>query len=131
MDYKKIIVYLIIILAAGGYWYKTDRDEKNRAEATDRFVHVYSAASVLAELYRNEPERFIQARDSLYNVYDFNADSIEAFRLTFENREEDWTEVWNSVRRVTDSLIDHFKANPIEHPDKDTADAVIDSTISK
>ena len=131
MDYKKIIVYLIIILAAAGFWYKTERDEKNRAEAADKFTHVYAATSFLAELYRNEPERFIQARDSVYDVYNFNADSIEDFRTTFENREEDWNEVWISIRRVTDSLINHFKANPIGHPEKDPADTVNDSTISR
>jgi hypothetical protein len=131
LDYKKIIVYLIIILAAAGYWYKTERDEKNRAEATDKFTHVYAATAVFAELYRNEPERFMQARDSIYEVYSFDADSINAFRITFDNKEEEWTQVWISIRRITDSLVDYFRADPIEHPEIDTAGSIKDSAESK
>lgn len=130
MDYKKIILYLIIILAALGYWYKTGHDEEKQAELSDQFVNVYAATSVMAELYRNEPERFMQARDSIYKVYDFDADSIESFKQTFEDREEEWTHIWTIIRSKTDSLIEYFKANPVEHP-TDSADTAADSITSR
>jgi hypothetical protein len=127
LDYKKLFIYLIIILAAAGYWYKSDRDEKKRAEASERFAEVYAAASVMAELYRSEPERFMTARDSIYELYNFNADSIEAFRQTFEKREDEWTQVWIVIKNKTDSLIEYFKANPVEHSVPDSIDMTVDS----
>ena len=130
MDYKKIILYLIIILAALGYWYKTGQDDKKQAELSDQFTSVYAATSVMAELYRNEPERFMQARDSIYEVYDFNADSIEAFKQSFEDREDEWTGIWIVIRNKTDSLIEYYKANPVEHP-SDSADTTADSITSR
>ncbi len=130
MDYRKFFIYLVIILAVAGYWYKTDRDEKIRAEASLKFADVYAATTVIAELYRNEPERFTRARDSIYEVYRFNADSIRAFEKTFEDREEEWTSIWSTIRNKADSLIGYFQDNPIEHP-SDSADTAADSITSR
>ena len=130
MDYRKFFIYLIIILAAVGYWYKSDRDDKRQAEASLKFADVYAATTVMAELYRNEPKRFTQARDSIYEVYRFNADSIRAFEKRFEDREEEWTLIWITIRNKTDSLIGYFQDNPIEHP-SDSADAATDSITSR
>jgi hypothetical protein len=129
LDYKKIILYLIIILAALGYWYKTELDEAARTERALTFASVYAGTSVIAELYRNEPDRFIQARDSIYETYNFNADSIDKFKQSFEGREGEWVDIWNIVRTKTDSLIEYFKASPIENS-SDSTDNVMDSTIS-
>jgi hypothetical protein len=127
LDYKKIFIYLIIILAAAGYWYKSELDEKKRAKASELFAEVYASTSVMAELYRNEPERFMTARDSIYKAYSFNADSIEAFRQTFEDREDEWTQVWIVIKNKTDSLINYFKANPVERPVPDSIDMAADT----
>jgi len=126
LDYRKIILYLIIILAVLGYLYKSKQNEKNQAEKAERFAAVYAATSVMAELFRHEPERFMQARDSIYNAYNFDADSVEAFRQTFENREGEWNDIWLIVKIKTDSLIAHFRANPVIH-DTDTVNIASDS----
>ena len=113
MDYRKIILYLILILAALGFWHKSRHDDKKQADKAERFASVYAGTSVMAELLRHDPQRFFRARDSICNVHNFNADSIEAFRLTFENREEEWNDIWLIIKIKTDSLIAHFRANPI------------------
>jgi len=130
LDYRKIIAYLIIILAVLGYLYKTKQGEKNRAERAEKFANVYSGTSLMAELYRNDEAKFIEARDSIYQVYNFNADSVEAFRNTFRDREEEWNEIWIMVDNKTDSLIAHFRANQIDRG-SDSANIRTDSTLSK
>ena len=129
MDYRKIFIYLVIILAALGYWYKTNRNSQNKADAAEKFASVYAATSVMAELYRNELGRFIKARDSIFSEYNFNLDSIAAFKESFGDREEDWNPIWNTVKIKTDSLIEYFKNNPVEH-DLDPAMVNEDSTSS-
>jgi len=114
LDYKKIIIYLIIILAASGYWLKNRLDKQYREDTATKFAHVYAGTAVMKELYRHDPESFYHARDSIYREYDFNADSIEKYRKSFEGREEEWTPIWIHIRHLTDSLVDYFKANPLE-----------------
>lgn len=129
MDYRKIIIYILIIVVAAGYWYKRKQDDKSRAEAYDRFASIYAATAVLAELYRNEPERLIRARDSLYECYGMAADSLEAFKRSLEGNEEEWSLIWAAVKRKTDSLIEYYTAHPIEHG-ADSAKTVKDSTAA-
>lgn len=85
------------------------------------FVSVYSSLAVLAELYRNEPELFMQARDSVYAVYGYTDDSLENFRKALEGDEDKWPAIWSRARTVGDSLIEYYKENPVEHPKPDTA----------
>lgn len=129
MDYRKIIIYLIIIALGLGYWYKMKRDDADFQNQADTFVSVYSSLSVLAELYRNEPERYDRARDSVYLEYGYTADSMEHFRENLEGDEDLWPPIWSRIRNAGDSLIEYYKENPVEHPKPDTA-AVVDSTDS-
>ena len=115
MDYKKIILYIVVLLAALGYWYKVSQDEKRGLEQSDRFAAVYAGTAVMAELHRNEPERFFQARDSIYKLYHVDNQWIEKFHRSHQDREEDWSLIWDAVKRKTDSLVEYFKLNPIEH----------------
>jgi len=127
LDYKKIIIYLVILLAALGYWYKVFQDEKRGLEQTDRFASVYAGTAVMAELYRNEPDRFFRARDSIYNLYKIDSMWINEFRRSHQDREEDWSLVWDAVKRKTDSLVEYYKLNPVKH---DTTKVLeIDSSV--
>lgn len=131
MDYRKIFFYLIIILGIVGWRYKAGRDEAARQAALDNFGSVYAGTVVVAELYRNEPQRFYRARDSIYALYEINADSITAFKVSLENREDEWIQVWNDIKIKTDSLIAYFKENPVTHGLSDSSDAIGDSLIKK
>ena len=131
MDFRKIIFYLLIILAALGYWHKSGRDKQARMAEYDRFASVYAGTSVMAELYRNEPERFFAARDSIYALYKVSADSLNAFKAGFENREEDWSEIWKIIKDKSDSLITYYKEHPVAHNLPDSTDLPDDSAISR
>ncbi|MCP4568250.1 MAG: hypothetical protein GY841_11795 [FCB group bacterium] len=131
MDYRKIIFYLIVILAIIGWRYKTGRDEAARLAALDHFGSVYAGTVVVAELYRNEPQRFYDARDSIYAFYETNADSIAAFQASFEDREEEWSQVWNDIKIKTDSLIAYFKENPVKHDPPDSLEDAGDPLLQE
>lgn len=115
MDYRKIFLYFVIILIAAGWWYKGKRDEARYNDRIDRFVSAYAGTSVMSALFRNEPDRFYQARDSIFNQYQFTADSMEAFQETLEGEEEQWSQIWSRIKNKTDSLIEYYKVNPVEH----------------
>jgi hypothetical protein len=100
------------------------RDDARHSDRVDRFVSVYSGTSVMSVLYRNEPERFYQARDSIFEEHRFNADSMEVLQEELEGEEENWSRVWSRIRHVTDSLIEYYRANPVEHPPDSAADSV-------
>lgn len=115
MDYKKAAFYIVVILIAI-FWYRYNQSEQSaRLIEFDRFATVYAGVTVMAELYRNEPELFFMARDSIYESYQYNADSVDAFRLSLEGEEEDWKYVWESIRVKIDSLVEFYKLNPVDH----------------
>ncbi|MCK5127428.1 MAG: hypothetical protein KAR42_14325 [candidate division Zixibacteria bacterium] len=124
MDYRKIFLYIVIIIAIAGFWYKSQLDEEVIAKSGDKFIQVYSSLAVLAELYRNEPDRYYQARDSVYSLYQFDGDSVTVFRETLEGTEDRWPDIWSKIRGRSDSLIEYFKSNPVDHPQPDSTDSL-------
>jgi len=117
VDYKKITIYLLIVIAIAGYWYVSRRQEEKRQQAYTRFADVYASTVVMAELYRNEPDRFFQARDSIYTVYHYSRQSVDNFLKKMKDREEDWSRIWADIKRRVDTLTDYYMDNPIEHFD--------------
>lgn len=126
MDYKKLGIYALIILAALGYWYKTRLDADRRLVLYDRFATVYAGVAVVAELYRNEPAKFLLARDSVYRANRFGPDSLEIVTKLLQGREKEWDPVWELVRVKTDSLSKYFITHPVIHAPADSTGA--DST---
>lgn len=120
MDYKKLILYLVVILVGTGIWFTNDRNEKRRLAESERFAEVYAATSVMAELYRTEPGRFFAARDSIMAAHGVDSAWVRRFRDRFDGHEEKWTGVWDRIDVLTDSLIEYFKMHPVTH---DTAAA--------
>ena len=121
MDYKKIAAYLVIILMALGYWYKTGLDEKRRQETYDRFAVVYASTTVLAEVYRTDSTKFFAARDSILTLYHVDSAWMDQFRQSLAGREEEWSGVWEIIKRKGDSLIAYFKAHPRDAAAVDSA----------
>jgi len=89
----------------------TDREAIN-----DRFASLYAGTAVVAELYRNEPERFVRARDSLYRLYDFTPQAVDLLKQKWQGREEEWYPIWVAIKRKTDSLTQYYKDHPVSHP---------------
>ncbi|MFH1699817.1 MAG: hypothetical protein ABIE07_04440 [Candidatus Zixiibacteriota bacterium] len=86
------------------------------------FAQVYAGTRVIGELYRNEPDRFFRARDSIYGTYSFNEDSVRLFQISLENDSEKWPEIWGRIRNIVDSLTTYFIENPVTHPTADSTD---------
>ncbi|NMC43265.1 MAG: hypothetical protein GYA46_05040 [candidate division Zixibacteria bacterium] len=124
MNYKKLAVYLLIGLVAIGVWFKNNRDKARRVDDGNRFAEAYAGTVVMAELFRNEPERFVRARDSIYQVYGFTPASIAQFQESLRGREEDWRTVWDAVHAKTDSLVKYYLAHPVIHEIPDSLGAV-------
>lgn len=124
MNYKKLAVYLLIVLIVFGVWFKKNRDAARRMEEYGRFAEAYAGTVVMAELFRNEPERFIRARDSIYQVHGFTPASIAQFQESFRGREEEWRTVWDAVHARTDSLVKYYLAHPVIHEIPDSLGAV-------
>lgn len=120
MDYKKIAIYALIILAGFGYWYKTRLDDTRNAENGDRFASVYAATTVMAQVHRTDSAGFFSARDSIYSVYDVDSIWINDFSQSMENNEEQWTAIWIMIKNKTDSLIEYYRANPAHRPEADS-----------
>lgn len=112
MDYRKIIVYVLIVIIAAALWYRSKDTGEASVDSEKRFIEVYAGTAVVAEIYRDVPERFFRARDSIYALYNFDADSVAAFEKTFEGREGDWAPVWNTIRNKVDSMVTYIKDNP-------------------
>ncbi len=121
MDYKKIAIYALIILAGFGYWYKTRLDDTRKAENEDRFASVYAATSFMAQVHRADSAGYFSARDSIYRVYDVDSSWINDFAQSMENKEDQWTAIWIMIKHKTDSLIEYYRANPALPPAVDSA----------
>lgn len=124
MNYKKLAVYLLIVLAVFGVWFKHNRDKARQMDEGSRFAEAYAGTVVMAELFRNEPERFVRARDSIYQAYGFTPASIAQFQESLRGREEDWRTVWDAVHAKTDSLVKYYLAHPVIHEIPDSLGAV-------
>ncbi len=124
MDYKKLIIYLIVILMGVGVWFKRDRDEKRQLAVDERFAEVYAATTVMAELYRNEPERYFAARDSILTAHDVDSAWVFDFQSRYKDKEEKWTPIWARIQMITDSLIEYYKDHPVVHDSSAAADTM-------
>jgi hypothetical protein len=102
-------------------------DQKHRQEEAERFAHVYASTMVLAELYRNEPDKYFEARDSILADHDIDIAWMDRFRRSFEGREEKWAWVFVRIDNITDSLIEYFKEHPV---DRDTTAATVPSEVT-
>jgi hypothetical protein len=121
LDYKKIAIYALIILAGFGYWYKTRLDDTRKSENEDRFASVYAATSFMAQVHRADSAGYFPARDSIYRVYDVDSSWINDFVQSMENKEDQWTAIWIMIKHKTDSLIEYYRANPAPPPVVDSA----------
>ena len=97
-------------------WLVWTRLGANREAINDRFASLYAGTAVVAELYRNEPKRFVRARDSLYRLYDFTPQAVDLLKQKWQGREEEWYLIWVAIKRKTDSLTQYYKDHPVSHP---------------
>jgi len=115
LDYKKLIIYLIVILVGAGIWFRNDRNKKRQAAEAERFAEVYAGTTVMAELFRNDAAKYFDARDSILATHDVDSAWVFEFKNRFAGDEEKWTGIWNRIEAITDSLIEYYKDHPVAH----------------
>lgn len=116
MDYKKIIAYLLVILAGFGIWYGYKLSQHKRLDTYRRFADLYSRTTIMAQVYRTQLGDYRRVRDSLMQYYGFTDKSFADLKKLVQGREEDWTEIWSEINRKTDSLAKYYQAHPIKPP---------------
>jgi len=120
LDYRKIILYLLIVVVAGGLWLKSSSEKRSRQGQAELFSTVYAETVVMAELFRNEPDIFFLKRDSIFQVYGVDSAWLYDFRNEMETEEEKWSSIWNNVKIKVDSLTEFYKRHPIKGLDADS-----------
>lgn len=124
--YRVIFVLaLLSIVYFGGRYYFSSQEE-NRLREYKKYASLISEISLAVEIYRNEPDSFLIARDSIMNHYGLTIDSIDAFRARLSEDNKEWAKVWEIVQTVTDSLVDEN----ISRYNTDTVATVSDSSAS-
>lgn len=114
MDYKKTIVYLLVILAGFGLWYGYKFQQHKRLDTYERFADLYSRSTIMAQFYRRQPDQYRHVRDSLQQYYGFTDKSFADLKKLLQGREEDWTQIWSEINLKTDSLAKYYQAHPID-----------------
>ena len=128
MDYRKIILYLLIAIIIAALWIKSSIEEKESGDKTEVFASVYAGTAFAAELYRNEPDRFFQARDSIFKLY--GVDSAWGYELKgqLSEKDEEWDPVWAIINNKVDSLVENYK-NLIRTPPTEDSTATDSADI--
>jgi len=121
MNYLRILLAIVVIaLGYGGYvWFMNKRAAEKEAVYM-KYAGVIAEVSIAAELYRDDNQAFLDARDSIFKMYKINADSFAAFRAELDGKPDEWVDVWNKVDSLTASMV----AGRIEKPDS-TADSLL------
>ncbi len=127
MDYKKILIYLILIVLLAGLWLRSETSQKEFIKKADVFTSVYASSAVLAELYRNRPEHYYMTRDSIYRENGVDSVWMFDFARRLEGREENWDRIWDEIYRKVDSLATFYKTNPVrpQPPDRPSLDSLL------
>ncbi|MEW5923297.1 MAG: hypothetical protein AB1746_04850 [Candidatus Zixiibacteriota bacterium] len=106
MSFWRILI-VVVLIAAGvlGFFYIRDRRAAEKKAEYYRFAGAIAETSVAAELYRNHPDSFLIARDSILKGYALTLEDIAAFRARLDKDGLQWEKVWNLVDSINDSLV--------------------------
>jgi len=126
LNYGRIILVLAVMgIGVLLYFYISDyRREARRAEYL-KYAGVIAETSVASEIYRNHPDSFFVARDSILKKYALTVDDLEEFKAKYKNDEPRWAEFWVYLDSLTDSLIHLYDS--VYGGDIDTSQVAEDS----
>lgn len=103
------LTILIITLAVAGYLYFSDYQRDKRLEDFAKYAGVTAETSIAAELYRNKPDSFLIIRDSILNKYGVSINDLLMFKKRYRGDEHYWSEFWDKVVLISDSLIKYHQ----------------------
>lgn len=112
-----IIVILLIPTVILGYLFIRDHLEAKKKEEFRKYARVIAEISVAAELYREDNEGFLAARDSILSDEGLTLDSLDAFRDRLQDDKREWVKIWDQVKEITDSLVDFHQERLKALPD--------------
>ena len=116
LDYKKLVILALIILTGVGYRWISINRRQDRQRQADLFASVYAGTAVMAELYRKEPPRFLQARDSILSEYGIDSLWPADYQKKNLGREEEWSLIWETIQRKVDSLVQIYRSGDWRQP---------------
>ncbi len=105
MILRIVLTILIITLVVAGYYYFSDYQETKKSAEFVKFAGVVAETSIAAELYRNNSDSFLIARDAILNKYAVSINDLLMFKKRYRGDEFQWAEFWDKVVLVSDSLI--------------------------
>ncbi len=95
---------MVIIIVAYSYnYYNTAKTLKLQSD-TEKFSIITAQIWIASAQYRNDPERFIEYRDSLLEISDIKADEIKKYIDHYEKKSEEFYPFTTRVKKCVDSL---------------------------
>jgi hypothetical protein len=121
------IIGLVVLMAimVVGYFFIRDAIRANRLDEYSQYAGVIAETSIAAQLYRNNSDSFLVARDSILMQYDLTMEDVAAFREKMQDNQEDWRIVFDIVGYLADSLVDIRLTKLITIPDSSVDSSII------
>jgi len=102
---KRLAPFILLGVAWLGYHYGRAYVHEREAAEQDRMARLTARVWVATAIYRNEPDRYIQYRDSLLAVERISRDDLDTFLKRFENKPEEYLPFTLAVQAYVDSLV--------------------------
>jgi len=101
---KRILPLIVIAALAGGYFLWDDWFTARRLAEEDKVALVTAQVWIATAKYRNDPQRYIEYRDSLLEANDVSSDKVKALLERREDQPEELLPFAQRVQRLVDSI---------------------------
>jgi len=105
-----ISVLIVLVLLVSGYYFIRDKYRANLDAEYKNIALVIAESSVAAELYRNDSDSFLVARDSILKQHEMTLEELNSFKEKLKNRPKQWRIIWDYVSYYTDSVAEIHQA---------------------
>ncbi|RKX24092.1 MAG: hypothetical protein DRP45_08975 [Candidatus Zixiibacteriota bacterium] len=123
---KRFIPFAVILLGWFGYAFVSDFLASERESQTDRTALITARVWIATAEYQDDPDGFIQYRDSLLEAEDITPDQLFAWLEQYKGRPERSLQFTQRIQHYVDSL---YQVEEARLKAEDAA--VSDSVISK
>jgi hypothetical protein len=99
-----VAVLIVLVLIIGGYYYFNEIYKSNLEKEYKKIALVIAETSVAAELYRNQSDSFLIARDSILAQQTLTIEELNAFKKKMTGQPKQWRIIFDYVSYYTDSV---------------------------
>ena len=103
--FRRLVPFVLIAAAYFGYTYYTEQQQLRAEQKETLYASVTAHIWVASALYRQEPERFTEYRDSVLAAHDLTGEQLDEFVDRYNNTESDPGHFTGKVKRLVDSLV--------------------------